>query len=105
MSKYLIHIEQVGDEIDEEFEQVFGEGIEADAFVIISDAEKQTGSAIHGFSIDTLSDVLEQHNDLLAASILAKAKSEAHSLRKPRSEKSAKDAKSILQILADNLTD
>lgn len=72
MGKYLIRIEEMdgGTELND----TFGEGIECDGFAIIGDLADRSKVAIHGMSVDMLSESIKDSPQLLSAGILAKAK-------------------------------
>ena len=72
MGKSLIRVESM--DMDEKLDRRYADGIEADGFAIIADREDDTSVAVHGMSIDMLSDAFAHNDQLLSAGILAKAK-------------------------------
>ena len=74
MGKYIIRIESLEHETD--VEEAYKDGIECDGFCIIGDRKDCANVAIHGMSVDTISDTIVHSRQLMSAGILAKAKKE-----------------------------
>lgn len=84
MGKYIIRIEAMDGE-GKELRDTYGEGIECDGFCIIGDLPDRRKVAIHGMSIDMLSDAIRSSDQLLSAGILAKAKKDITDMNVKRS--------------------
>lgn len=72
MGKYLIKVESM--DHDEQLDQVYQDGIECDGFVIMADKGEGATVAVHGVSIDDISDMIQGESKLRQAGILAEAK-------------------------------
>lgn len=89
MGKYLIRVESM--DMDKDLDQRYADGIDADCFCIVSKDGDKVNLAIHGMSIDTLSDTFTQNSDLLASAVLAKAKKDVVEIcKRSKIEKSLK---------------
>ena len=89
MGKYLIRVESM--DMDKDLNQRYADGIEADCFCIVSQDGAKGNVAIHGMSIDTLSDTFTKNSDLLASAVLAKAKKDVVEIcKRSKIEKSLK---------------
>lgn len=72
MGKYLIKVESM--DHDEQLDQWYQKGIECDGFVIMADRGEGGTAALHGVSVDTISDMINGDSKLMQAGILADAK-------------------------------
>lgn len=72
MGKYLIKVESM--DHDEQLNQEYQDGIECDGFVIMADKGEGATVAVHGVSINDISDMIQGESKLRQAAILADAK-------------------------------
>ena len=74
MGKYLIRVQSM--DMDEKLGEQYTEGMEVDGFVIMADCGERDTVAIHRMNVDGISDIILHNDNLMSASILAKAKRE-----------------------------
>lgn len=84
---YRIKVEVIGDEKDSEVVNRLREGVECDGFAIIANEGKRGKTLIHDISIIDLACIIEGSDELMGASVIAKALREAHAITENKSSK------------------
>ena len=74
---YRITVEVIGDEKDHEIGDSLRGGVECDGFAIIANKGKGGQTVIHGISNLDLACIIAGNDDLMGASVIAKALREA----------------------------
>ena len=96
--KYRIRIECTDAEEQKRFDEELEDGVECDGFALIANKGKTKGSAIlHDISMIDLACLIAGNEDLMEASIIAKAMDEAHE-RKVKS--AGKDLHKLMNLLS-----
>ena len=84
---YRITVEVIGDEKDHEIGDSLRGGVECDGFAIIANKGKGGQTVIHGISNLDLACIIAGNDELMGASVIAKALREAHDLTESKPSK------------------
>ena len=84
---YRITVEVIGDEKDQEIGNFIRRGVECDGFAIIANKGKGAQAVIHGVSNIDLACIIAGNDEMMAASVIAKALREACSITEDKSNK------------------
>lgn len=84
---YRITVEVIGDEKDHEIGDSLRGGVECDGFAIIANKGKGGQTVIHGISNLDLACIIAGNDELMGASVIAKALREAHDITESKPSK------------------
>jgi len=92
---YRITVEVIGDEKDHEIGNSLRSGIECDGFAILANQGMGAQTVMHAISNIDLAAIIAENDEMMAASVIAKA------LREARDIKESKPSKILARILGD----